>query len=211
MDKYHVGIRLRGFSKSFFKVQKAKSEQNDEKYVPHITLLRPFYANNEKELIEVFYQTLNQYKDPIKFNITDFGYFDNSKKIIKGEIDYNPQIENIIHSLENNLEKIIKFENEKPEDKINLHVTISEQNDLSIMKYLDNQILPIEQYLLRIYLLKHNQNPKQKLILNEYDFYLENHLLSREEAKDKELFRQTIKNFQMQTGLKSSSKGFIQI
>jgi 2'-5' RNA ligase len=209
MDSFHIGIRLRGFSKSFFKIQKAKSNNNNNniKYVPHITLLRPFYTTDENQLIENFNNTLSQYKDPIKFQITDFDYFDNDKKIIHGKIKQNHEIEKMIDSLESNLEKIIQFKHPKIGNKINLHTTISEEPDLSIIKYLDNMILPIDQYLLRVYLLKHHENTKQKLILREYDFYL-NRSLTREEAKDKELFKETINQFTKKTGLIPTYKGF---
>lgn len=204
MDSYHIGTRLRGFSKSFLKVQKAKTNNKEIKYVPHITFLRPFYTTNENQLIETFNQTLSKYEEPIKFQITKFNYFNNDKKIVHTTIQQNSEIENIIHSLENNLEKIIQFKHKKIEDKINLHTTISEEKDTSIMKKLDEIILPIDQYLLRVYLLKN------KLILREYDFYL-NQSLTREDAINKELFKETIKEFQSKTGLKASPNGFIKI
>lgn len=202
MDKYHIGIRLRGFSKSFFKVQKAKINNNDMKYVPHTTLLRPFYTTNENELIKIFTNTLSQYTNPISFQIININYFNNNKYIIKAEIKKNPKIENIIHSLEGNLEKIINFKHPKIENRINLHTTISKEENLSIMQNLDQSILPIDQYLLRIYLLKN------KKILREYDFYL-NKSLERNDAINKELFKETINQFQKQTGLTPSHIGFI--
>ena len=201
MDLYHIGIRLRGFSKSFFKIQKAKTDNREEKYVPHITLLRPFYTSDENKLIDIFNKTLSQYNEPILFKITDFNYFDNQKKIIHGTIEKNQEIENIIHSLEGNLEKTIRFKHPKAGKEINLHTTISEEDNLSIMKELYNKILPIDQYLLRTYLLKN------KLILREYDFYL-NQSLTREEAKDKEIFRETIESFKTKTGLMPTPKEF---
>lgn len=206
MNKYHIGIRLKGFSKSFFKIQKDKTNNNESNYVPHITLLRPFYTENERELIEIFNKTLSQYEDPIKFTIKKINYFNNDKKIIKAEIEKNPEIENIIHSLESNLEKIIYFASEKQGNEINLHTTISEDNNLLLLDKLDHEILPIEQYLLRIYLLKHYEN--KKLILREYDLYLKKSLI-REEALNKELFKETIKEFTKRTGLIPTLNGFI--
>lgn len=205
-SKYHIGIRFRGFAKSFLKIENAKTNDNNPHYVPHMTLLRPFYATNEKELINAFNDTLKQYTEPIKFTLTDINYFNNEQKVIKAEIKRNPEIEGIIHNLEGGLENIIRFQHEKIGEEINLHSTISIEDDLTVLPKLDHSILPIDQYMLRIYLLKHT-DPKQ--ILKEYDFYL-GRSLKREEAISKDLFKDTIAAFTAKTGLKPTPNGFVQ-
>lgn len=203
MNKYHIGIRFRGFAKGFFKDQKLEIHNDDLKYVPHATLLRPFYTTNENKLIEEFNNTLSKIKAPIKYTISEFEHFNNNKKIIFGKIEKNIEIERIIYSLEDNLKDCTKFIYTRMGDgKINLHTAISEEENISSMNKLEHSVLPIDQYLLRIYLLKN------KLILREYDFYL-NQSLIRKEAKSKRIFQKTIYKFKKQTGLIPTSDGFI--
>jgi 2'-5' RNA ligase len=186
MDNYNIGIRLRGFSKRFFREEKEKINNDEGKYVPHITILRPFCTNNESELIKIFEQTLVKYEDPIQFQITDFDYFNNDKKILYGRIKDSGELREIRNGLNNSLEEIINFKHPKIGNDYNPHVTISiEENENSLDK-LDKEDLPINQYLLRICLLKN------KLVLREYDFYLKKSL-ARDEAKDDKIFKDTIK------------------
>jgi 2'-5' RNA ligase len=58
MDKYHIGTRARGFAKNFFK---SLHDKTQKKYVPHITLIRPFTTENEEGLINIFKKTIEEF------------------------------------------------------------------------------------------------------------------------------------------------------
>jgi len=208
MDKYHVGIRIRGFAKKYLRKirHNLTSEDSEEKYIPHITLIPPFKTNNEERLITTFEEVCSNQKELISFSINGFGAFYNPKKIFYAVIEKNPELEKLIEAFENNLEKNVVYLKEKinPEKEKNLHLTIMQGIPPKITLTNLNSVGKIEQYLLRVYLLKN------KLILKEYDFALEE-LLTREQAKDKEIFQKTIQAFTEKTGLIPSPQGFIKI
>jgi 2'-5' RNA ligase len=214
--KYEIGTRLRGFAKNHIRNLNEKLSEDfnmkkEEKIIPHLTFLRPFYTQNEEQLISNFNQTLQKQKDPIYFTINNFGIFRNEQKTFYANIKQNPQIENLIGRLENSLEGIITYRDQKislpeEENSINLHSTILKIPDYLLPRTIEyinkNPLKKIEQGLLRVYLLK------DKKILREYDFFLEKSL-ERNEAKDKEIFQRTMEQFKTKTNLIPSPEGFL--
>lgn len=209
MDKYEIGIRLKGHSKDYLKalsceIHKKSGKTLEKRIIPHLTLLRPFEANQENELIDIFGNTLSKQSEPITYTINGFKTFKNREKVIYADIKYNPKIIGIINDLENSLEETIKFRHPRiqtPEDKnsINLHSTIidkiTDEEYPAIQEYFNQQqFQPITQPLFRIYLLKN------KFILREYDFAL-NQNLERFDAINPLKFHETAREFENQTGL----------
>ncbi|MDP2629066.1 MAG: 2'-5' RNA ligase family protein [Nanoarchaeota archaeon] len=208
MDKYHIGTRARGFVKEYLREIKndVDKEQTQKKYVPHMTLIRPFTTKNETRLIETFENFCSQQKELIPFTIEDFDAFYNPERIFYVKIRENQKLVDFINSLETSLIGKIKYiQKEIKEDNgRTLHLTISQGiPDFKVFRKLNKQ-LPIDQYLLRVYLLKN------KLILREYDFPLER-MLTRDEAKNDFLFKETINAFTEKTGLVPSQDGFIRV
>ncbi|MDP3965966.1 MAG: hypothetical protein Q8Q04_00360 [archaeon] len=206
MNKYHIGTRLRGFSKKFLKEKRSLfSETEDVHYVPHITFVRPFFALNETLLVENFEDTCKRYVKPMKFNIENFDLFDlieNEKKVLYSKVNPDKKMNSFIESLEKNLSGIISYEENSPSDRRNLHATVYiGENYKEIKKFIEEDFF-IDQYLLRTYLLK------DKKILYEYDFFLQK-LLNRENALDKKVFTQTIESLKNKTGFSPSKEGFV--
>lgn len=212
--KYHIGIRLRGYPKDYIKSLTCKlglnfgiEEYQTQQIVPHITLLRPFYASNEQTLIDTFQQTLSKIKESIFFKINGFGIFKNEIPIFYASIEPNKAIEKIAIELNKNLENQIKYKFPQAtlpgeENILKLHSSILTKgtkdlgNKIEIL--LNSQtFFPVTQPLLRVYLLKTHED-KKNLILREYDFYLERSL-TRLEAIDPFLFKETKKAFTSKT------------
>lgn len=220
MPTYEIGTRLRGFSKDHFKnlaKSKENSEENDylnKKYVPHITFLRPFYIkenSEESELISRFGDFCEKDGGLYRFQITNLNYFPNKQKVIYGKISPENEITEFSENLEKQIYDMIKYKHEKiknPGDpSMTPHVAIfknrENENFKQALRELQKSIdLPIDQFLIRTYLLKDKQ------ILREYDFCLERSL-KRDETMDPATFRKTIDSFTSKTGLKPSPNGFV--
>ena len=207
-NKYHIGIRLRGFSRRFLKEKRNFFDVEEGKYVPHITLIRPFHTKNEKEVSEIFEKTCSEQKEPMKFNLGDFDLFDlfgDEEKVVYIKVNSGKNMNLFVDSLEKNLEDKIIYEEEKISKKRILHVTAYIGKDYKkIINFTNEKNSTIYQYLLRTYLLKN------KKILFEYDFFLKD-LLSREEALDKKIFKKTIEEFTRKTGLTSGKINFMNL
>ena len=231
MNKYHIGVRLKGYSKDYVKslfcsISNRCGLNEFNQCIPHFTFVRPFSTKDEAEVIKLFDETLSKYSivnlgKPIIYGIEGFGIFDNKEKVIYAKLEKNESIENIIGDLENSLEGKVSYFGDKiqlPEEEgINLHCTIVSRgvnsSYFSVLDFLNSQSFEkIRQPLLRVYLLKNNSNLKHKLILREYDFYLNDGHganLERLDAINSILFRKTMAEFVRHTGYQISSEGIV--
>ncbi len=224
---YEIGTRLRGFSKHHLKrIAKdndieSKNKCLEKKYVPHVTFLRPFCIKenyNEGNLIKSFNNFCKKEKNILfKFNITDLGYFNNNEKIIFARINSRGKLEEFVQNMEESLNPLIDFKRPKikkeKDPHIIPHITLFKSDEIKNFQKefetIKNKIdFPIEQYMVRAYLLKKENN--KKTILREYDFCL-NKSLKRTNALDKEIFKKTIEEFERKKILKSSKDGFKKI
>lgn len=205
MNKYYIGTKLRGFSRKFLSGKKELISPEEE-YLSHITFIRPFFTKNEKRVIETFKKTCENLKEPIKFQIENWGVFDlieNEEKIIYAGINSNKSLDFFVDSLEKNLNQLIQYESKKIGDKRVFHATLGmEKEPNRIESLLKEEVFPIDQYLLRTFILKN------KKIFFEYDFFLQK-MLNEEESSNKELFKKTIEAFKEKTGLTPSKNGFV--
>lgn len=224
VDKYEIGARLFGHSKEYIKsltckiVQKFDLDYYAKKdIVPHLTFIRPFSTENEGKLIDSFENILRKYSDwPIIFNMKSFGFFNNKEKVFYVNVEKNSTIEEMIQSLEHSLNGEVDFFYPKirlPEEKdsINLHCSIVDRGvnkyPREIQNFLDKQDFgKFKHPLLRVYLLKNDC--KKKLILREFDFYL-NECLERMEAIDPSIFERTLEMFKRKTGMELNKEGII--
>lgn len=210
MDKYHIGTRLKGDAKDYIKslsLQTSRNYTNIEdrkRVVPHMTFIRPFTINDEKEVINIFNKTLSKFTEPIIYNIIGLNTFEKPNRVLYADVEQNQEINEIIYSLENNLEGKINYLHEKAsssEDKnnINLHFTVSsnipDRDFEKIKSYLQSRnFKPLLHPLYRVYLLKNDR------LLREYDFSLRRNLTSWD-ALDPLIFKEkTIPKFRKLSG-----------
>jgi len=219
MDRYHIGIRLKGYARDYFKALTCAISKkfdldalSEKRIVPHVTLLRPFTTNNESGLITSFGEVLSNYTNPIFYNLNGFGVFDNEEKVIYAKLDKNSDLEDIALDLESGLSNKIKFLVDKiklpsEEDRLNLHCSIASKGINKyfneIEHFIEGQNFPKTTCpLLRIYLLKNN------FILREFDFYLKKNL-ERWDAINPFVFYETVENFKTATNIRISNEGIL--
>ena len=217
-DSYLIDIRLWGFAKTYMKSMKALAESKfdlpSQKKVFHTTLLRPFNTYDEDELVKRFSEYCSSFAErKIPYTISGFDVFHNDQKIIYSHIDPSQELLDFRSGLENEIDDLIVYKQPKissshDTDDVNLHITllkrgIDDSNYEQILSYLNNFQVdnPIEQYLLRVTLVKN------KLIHTEYDLF-QNKTLDRELAIDDLYFKRTYKEFSSKTGLVSQPSGF---
>ncbi|MCR4327337.1 MAG: 2'-5' RNA ligase family protein [Nanoarchaeota archaeon] len=205
MNKYYIGTRLRGFSKKFL-TERKKLISLEEEYLPHITFVRPFFTKKEEDVLQKFKETCENFREPMKFRLENWGIFDVMKKeekIVYAGVNSNKSLDLFVDSLEKNLTQLILYESKKISDERVLHATLSVEKDSRIIEsILKEEFFSIDQYLLRTFI------SKNKKIITEYDFFLQR-ILNEEESADKNLFKKTIETFKEKTGLTPSKNGFI--
>jgi len=221
MNKYHIGIRLRGYAKDYLKALTCEISKNfcletllEKQIVPHITLLRPFTTENESKLVKSFGNVLSKYNKPIFYELNGFGVFENEEKVIYAKVNNNSDIEDLNFNLEWELTNKINFLESKPISPPNLNMrtfhcsVVSEginQYFNEIKSFIENQPFPKTICpLFRVYLLR------DKFILREYDFYL-NKNLERFDAINPFVFQETVAEFKKKTHMDFSNGVLIQL
>jgi len=156
--------------------------------VPHISLAGPFTTNDERQLIQDFYNVCSK-QDPMSFTLKHFSTFEHSNVVY---FDINPD-----HKLDEfrwNLSKKIKpYCNLKPHDHqrtFHFHSTIAMKLTQSkfqqVKNYVSRKELPhFRNIVLRVTLLKGG------LILKEYDF-MQRKMFDRKLAKSKYVLRNSM-------------------
>src|SRR3989344_7294657 len=190
----HYLIEFRFLGKAKYEIKRLVYEINRKfrlgykRAIPHITLVGPFYTNDEKRLIGDFNRLCT--KSPLmNFEVDGFSTFENSRVVF---LDVKPSKE--LAEFRWNLSQILK-----PYCKLNsfdyerdfaFHATIAmkllEDNFLSISEYIkEKPKLNFKYVMVRATLLKGG------FILREYDFLLRRPLI-RKLAKDKRVYAQTL-------------------
>ena len=190
----HYLIEFRFHGKAKYEIKKLVYEINRrfrlgyKRAIPHITLVGPFYTNDERRLIGDFNRLCT--KSPLmNFEVDGFSAFEDSKVIF---LDVKPSKEldefrwNLSQTL-NPYCQLRRFDNER--DFV-FHATIA-------MKLLEDKFSAIRDYINR----KSKLNFKHVMvratllkggfILREYDFLLRRPLVRRL-AKDKRVYAQTL-------------------
>jgi 2'-5' RNA ligase len=189
--KYYLEIWLRGFAKDY--LRKASTKDN-EKYHPHITLVRPFdILTNEVSIMQTI-TGFCQGTHPIQFTIKDRGSFGGNlhyAKIINETnlLEFNNTLEKL---LENSVTFAKKLDNKKV-----LHATYNADR-------IPSPCPKIDQYMLRLTAIR------DKKIWFSYDFVTKK-VLNREDSLSKELWHKTVRDFERKYGLKAGKDGFVEI
>lgn len=218
MDKYYIETRLRkspikDYIEDLFLTLSKKGLQNySNRIVPYFTIIRPFTADNENNLIKTFEETLSGFNELLTYKINGFGVFEKPERVFYVNIEKNEKINGITKSLEENLEGKINYFSEKvssPKDKddINLHITIAKGFDNKyfeeINSFLEEQRFnPVENPLFRICLMK-NKRP-----FCEYDFALKRNL-DFYDCRMNSVFKKTKEIFSEKSGLILSEYGIV--
>lgn len=156
--------------------------------IPHVTIVAPFYTNNQKQLVRDFKNVCEKYS-LVKFKIEGYGHFANSKVVY---INIKPS-EKLVEFRKDLIKKIRTYSTLKNYDSGDMykpHATLA-------MKLDNNQFDKIKNYVLRKkefskdYIMVRATLIKGNKILYEYDFLLKR-LLNRREAKSKILYAKTI-------------------
>ncbi len=163
--------------------------------IPHVTLVGPFYTNNEKKLVEEFTKIMKKYT-PTKFTLNGFDYFGNwlfGNRTIFIDVKPSEELKVIRFELSNRLGYFCKLNKHDKEskEKFKFHATVAfkdiNQKFSKIWTYIKQKEGPkINQTLIRITLLKNSK------ILLEYDF-IQKRLLTRKQAKNKLMLLKTIR------------------
>ena len=156
--------------------------------IPHVTIVAPFYTNNQKQLVRDFKEVCEKYS-LIKFKIDGYGHFQNSKVVY---INIKPS-ERLIEFRKDLIKKIRRYSTLKNYDSGDMykpHATLAMKLDNDQFDKIKNYVLRKKEFskdyiMVRATLIKGNR------ILYEYDFLLKR-LLNRSEAKSKALYSKTI-------------------
>lgn len=190
----HYLIEFRFHGKAKYELKKLVYEINKKfrleykRTVPHITLVGPFYTNDEQKLIEDFNQLCT--KSPLmNFEIKGFNAFENSKVIF---LDIKPsrELDEFRWNLSQTLKSYCQLKPFDYEKDFAFHATIA-------MKLLEDKFYSIRNYINRISNLNFKHMVvrvtllKGGFILREYDFLLRK-LLVRKLAKNKNVYTQTM-------------------
>jgi 2'-5' RNA ligase len=209
-NRYFLEIWLRGYAEDYAKEKRVQISEFyfqdiSKKYCPHITLIPPFSCSDEKNLIATIEKKCMEI-DLLSFSLFGWGVFENRENFLHLKTNIDPAINHFRHNLHQNLDSFILCEAQnKSIETFEPHVTIAQSTDsniLNIPNWYNPAFKSIEQYMLRVTLLKN------KRIVCEYDF-ARKELLTREQALDKKEWGITMDAFTKRTGLISSNDGFI--
>lgn len=202
MTYYFIEFRFHGKAKKEIKelilgLNKRSKIFSNKRPIPHITLISPFYTNQERRLINDF-KGICEKHPLIKFEIKGYGTFERSRVVYINIVPSSQMIEfrnDLIKRLKPHcklnstdifsLMGIIKI-NKKYSPHVTLAMKINPIKFKQIKGYIQNlKECHYNHNLIRATLIKDNR------ILYEYDF-IQRRLLNRKQAKSKEEFRKTI-------------------
>ncbi len=210
-NKYFIGICLRGYARNYSQDMNFQFNQNNSKYKPHITIVPPFQTINESKLLKNFEVSCSQLGRLSQFKLIRVNTFlseSTGENILFLETQVDEKIDEFRIKLRESLEGIIETNIEtKKKGRHNYHVTIAKSQEEfpeNILKELNETFSPIEQYLLRLTLIKNKE------VLVEYDF-CQKRLLLNGELDSKEEWNTTMSYFTNQTGLFPTERGFVKL
>lgn len=160
------------------------------KHIPHITLVGPFQASNEKRLLADFSRVCSQTK-VMKFKGRGFGTFD-SNRVVYVNIGASDRLNEfriqLVEALKDYCD-LLKKDKRKEKDRFGYHSTLamklSQEEFDKIKSYIHSQQPPdFTQIVMRITLLKKGK------ILREYDF-MQRRTLNRRQALNKHILRKS--------------------
>jgi len=200
MVYYFIEFRFFGKARRELKslvcnVNKRFGIKNKRRHVPHITIISPFTANNEKKLINDFREICSKQK-LLFFKVKGYGHFESTRVVFvnitpdKGFIEFRAELlKRLSHYCKLNKTDAFSFLFLKfykkwyPHAAIALHLTPDKFK--KIKDHFENQKgLDYPHHLIRATLMRNDH------ILAEYDFLLKK-LLTRREAKNVKVLRQT--------------------
>jgi 2'-5' RNA ligase len=202
MTHYLIEFRFQGAAKGEIKrliweVNRVFHIRPKQRPVPHITIVSNFFTRDQNRLVKDFNDICN--KTPlIKFNIDGYGYF-NSSKVVYINIEPSKEMIKFREDLINQLKRYCKLSSTdifsflgiiKIIKKYSPHATIAMKLNSSrfqkVKDYVSRKEEPSREYIMaRATLIK------DRIILCEYDFLLRR-LLNRSQAKNKEIYYETL-------------------
>jgi len=194
MTHYLIEIRL--FGKAKYEV-KSLIWEVDRRFrlglarrhrpVPHITVVGPFGARNERRLISDF-RSICSKQDSMRFTVRGYGTFDQTR-VVYINVKPDEALKGFRDELVEQLKDYCSLSTYDYQDDYSPHITVA-------MKLRPHQYTPVKAYVnakpapefrhhvLRVTLIKNS------FILREYDFFL-NSMLSRYEAKNVQVLSKT--------------------
>ena len=206
MAGFLVEFRLHGYAKEYAKdivYSVAKKFRvrgvTRKKVVPHISLYGPGRTDDIRKVISAMEKVGRKYS-LVPFKVKDFGYFDNTPKVIYFDISPSQELEDLRWELSQELRKVSTGQSwDSPRNHL-FHATIAfrdiDTKFNKIWSYLKSREEPdISQYLLRITVIG-----ARGRIVCEYDLALKR-LLNRREALSKFCWRRTMNRLRELQGL----------
>ena len=189
---YYLEVWLRGFAKDHLR---SISVRDTDRYHPHITLVRPFYAAASDEAkVQKLIIDFCAGKKPIPFSLEGSGVFDN--KFHHVPVTEATELLQFNDGLESVLRDEVRFAPKFNDEKV-LHATIATDKPIP-------SCIKIDQYMLRL------TGIKDKRIWFSYDFVTQG-VLNREQSLDKPQWLRTVNMFTNQTGLMPTRQGYARI
>lgn len=174
---YFIEIWLRDSAKDFIR---SLSDKDAEEKHPHITLVRPFFTDNLREVQKKLVNYCEVF-DPIPFYLEGFGTFKNEETVHYIHVK-SKKLLGFNNGLEKVISPFVNFDtNLNPGGEKILHAKIYSKKEFE-------SIPKMNQYMLWVTLLKNNN------IIFSYDF-VNKRILSRDESLNKELWNETRKKF----------------
>lgn len=201
MPHYLIEFRLHGYAKKYVKTiiydvaRKFRVKGITRKRpVPHITLFGPFTTRNQKKLVSSVVSAGKKY-DLVPFKIKGFNHFRN--EVIFLDIEPSNKLKKLRRDLAKGLLKISRTKSFDKSFNFSFHATVAfkdiRRKFSKIWNYIkQKEELNIKQHLLRITIIKNSR------ILYEYDL-LQKRLLNRNQAKNKGLWKKTIRLLKQKT------------
>jgi len=191
---YLIEFRFSGNAKKAIKeVKDCISENFDvtrRKIVPHISLVGPIYTDDQKRLVKEIKDVCKQY-ELVKFKLANFDNFED--RVIYVKIKPSEELKKLRIEIAQRLQTFCTLSELDYDSKFTFHATLVlkdiQRKFDRIWKYLQTWKLEMEQYVLRITIIKN------KRILAEYDL-LQRKMLTRSQALDQKIFEKTLKKLE---------------
>jgi hypothetical protein len=185
---YFLEIWLRGYAEDYLR------SISDARFHPHITLVRPFEPRNSKEIVKQTIEEVCKGVEPIPFEIEGVNTFEQG--VTFANITHADQLLTLDNKLEEAIHPHVYFEEAYSETK-KLHATIKSPKD-------GIHVPRIQQYMLRLTVLR------EKKIWFSYDL-VQDKSLSRVESINKQIWNQTVLEFQNKYKKRPTKNGFVDV
>ncbi len=216
-EKYLVEIRVGGrLNEKLRDLVKAIKINFDIKskfrYVPHITIMGELSTSNQKDLIDTVQNVVKDY-DLVSFRLGDFGEFPG--RAVHARVLPSAELKEMQQKLVESLRRFCELKAYDLKGSFKPHATICLDTDLSektedgikrefgrILEFLESWKLPDhKQHALRVSVIG-----KNRTIVCEYDLILRR-MLSRREALDMTLFKETMLAFEKMVKRSATNAG----